>query len=287
VIARPDRFPRRPRIVLLGTQSAYSDAALRTLAELGHAPVAIVRPRGVPGVSGVREVRPALGTVHACPVYEAGRPEDPEAVALCERLLPELLIAACHPLRVPPAWLALPALGGWNIHPSLLPAYRGPVPVFWQLRAGETRTGVTLHRMDEGFDTGPVLAQHAVALPEGARAPEIDALLAENGAALVADVLARGDVVGAPQDERLATRHPLQSRGDLELPPHWTARHAFDFVRGAVAWGPFRATLETGIVLVADALGWQPLPSPPPLAAGHEAILPFADGWVHVRRADA
>jgi len=61
-----------------------------------------------------------------------------------------------------PELLALPRLGCVNTHPSLLPRYRGPNPLFWQFMNGETQGGLTMHRMDVDFDTGPILVQRAI-----------------------------------------------------------------------------------------------------------------------------
>ena len=277
MIARP------LRLVLLGTESAFTDAALRALGALGHPPLALLRPRRVPGVAGVREVRKAPGATSRLPVYEVGRLDSSEAAVLLERLAPDLVVAACHPRRVPSSWLSAPRLGVWNIHPSLLPSYRGPVPVFWQLRAGETHTGVTVHRMDECFDTGPVLAQRVVSFPDGGRADEIDARLAECGAALVAELLAQDDVAGTPQDERRATRQGFPKTGDLELDGAWCARRAFRFLRGAAPWGPFRLTGPPALV-IAEALDWSAgPPSTLPAGADGEALLAFSGGTVRVR----
>ncbi|MBT8226984.1 MAG: hypothetical protein HKP61_13325 [Dactylosporangium sp.] len=63
------------------------------------------------------------------------------------------------PWWLPPELLRLPRYGVVNLHPSLLPRHRGPIPVHWAIRAGDPTTGVTAHLMNEGFDTGPILAQ--------------------------------------------------------------------------------------------------------------------------------
>jgi len=281
VIARDPAH--RPRIVMLGTDSAYTASALRTLSAAGCSPFALVRPRTVPGVPGVREVRPTMGGAASLPVYEVGRLDHPDGEGLRARLAPDLVVVACHPRRVPPSWLFSPALGCWNIHPSLLPAYRGPAPVFWQLRAGEARTGVTVQRMDEDFDTGPVLAQRAVGFPEGARSDELDALLAENGATLVGELVARGDVRETPQDEGQATGQGFPQEADLEVPVTWSARRAFSFLRGAEPWGPFRVRAGSRVLVVAEALSWDPAPCAVPLkVAGREAVIAFAPGTVRV-----
>ena len=76
----------------------------------------------------------------------------------------DLAICTAFPWRIPADALAVPRLGIVNGHPSLLPRYRGPIPVAWAVRNGETEIGLTYHLMDEHFDTGNVLAQAAVPL---------------------------------------------------------------------------------------------------------------------------
>jgi len=82
--------------------------------------------------------------------------------AMLRGLEPDVIFTAGFPWKLPPTLLALPRLGCINAHPSLLPRYRGPNPLFWQFMNGETRGGLTIHRMDADFDTGPILAQRAI-----------------------------------------------------------------------------------------------------------------------------
>jgi len=77
---------------------------------------------------------------------------------------PDLVLCTGFPWRIPAAALAVPTLGWVNGHPSLLPEYRGPTPMAWAVRNGETEIGLTYHRMDEDFDTGAILAQGSVPL---------------------------------------------------------------------------------------------------------------------------
>jgi methionyl-tRNA formyltransferase len=80
---------------------------------------------------------------------------------------PDLLIVFGFNWRLSAEILALPKLGVLNIHPSSLPRYRGPAPELWAIRNGDSSIGVTIHRMDEGLDTGPILAQRSkISLPE-------------------------------------------------------------------------------------------------------------------------
>lgn len=77
---------------------------------------------------------------------------------------PDLILSWFWTRRLPEAWLAYAALGGYNVHPSLLPRHRGPNPYFAAIDAGDGVTGVTLHRLDANYDTGPIMATESVAV---------------------------------------------------------------------------------------------------------------------------
>jgi len=173
----------------------FSLPPLAALVEHGFAPEAVLTPP--PGGTNVPFRRVTvpdaasetgdnlyrLAARQRIPVYEVGRLEDPRARALLNGL--DFLVAACFPRLLPPGWLAAPRFGCLNLHPSLLPAYRGPFPVEDQLAAGETRTGVTLHLMDETADTGDLLLQDAYTIPPGATVDGLTRLAAVRGAELL------------------------------------------------------------------------------------------------------
>ncbi len=128
-----------------------------------------------------------------------------EATDAMRTIAPEVAVAACFPWRLPRAARDIPPLGILNVHPSLLPAGRGPEPVFWTLRRGEPVTGVTVHRMDAGFDTGPIVAQTEMAIPDGIRAPALEQDLMTRGGSLLVDALpalAAGTLQPWPQPSR-------------------------------------------------------------------------------------
>ncbi len=145
----------------------------------------------------------------------------------------DAIVTACFPWRVP-RWLReLPRLGAVNVHPSLLPAGRGPEPVFHALRTGQRRTGVTVHLLDRGWDTGPILAQTPLDIPDGLTLPAIETVLAERGATLLVETLralAAGSVTATPQDDAVVTTAPTPTAHDLLLPTNlpaaWAARFA-------------------------------------------------------------
>lgn len=203
----------------------------------------------------------------------------------------ELIAVSCFPRRIPPRLLTLPRLGCLNVHPSLLPTGRGPEPVFWTLRHGERRTGVTIHLMDEGFDTGPILAQQEVAVPFGIRAPDLERDLAELGGQLLVESiegLASGEIQPRPQDPACATLAPVPTENDFLVPTNLPAGWAYAFARGvSPLGGPLAVWIaSTGErIRILDAQGWndQQLAAPYYLH-GETLTVRFRDGNVSFKR---
>jgi methionyl-tRNA formyltransferase len=172
---------------------------------IGHEPVAHVAARPRAELADQPQMREwAANLLIEGPrdldlVYPAGR----DALARVLRAYgPDLVLCTAFPWRMPAEALAVPRLGCVNGHPSLLPRYRGPTPVAWAVRNGESEIGLTYHLMDEQFDTGAILAQKAVPL---AADDTDETLWPKFGAAsaellpLVFERLGRGDR-GEPQE---------------------------------------------------------------------------------------
>jgi methionyl-tRNA formyltransferase len=127
--------------------------------------------------------------------------------AMLAPLRPDLIVSGGFPWRIPDDVLALPRLGAINMHPALLPRYRGPAAVEWALRNGDAELGFTIHRIAPDFDTGPILAQVRIPIADE---DDIDSLVAKFGSVLpgllgeALEGVARGDP-GEPQDEAEAT----------------------------------------------------------------------------------
>jgi methionyl-tRNA formyltransferase len=124
---------------------------------------------------------------------------------LLHRAEPDLLICRGFPWLVPPDLLGIPKLGSVNIHPSLLPRYRGPLPVHWAVRNADPTVGVSVHWMSDGFDTGAVLARGQV--PVGAQVSRlwssIDLMAARQLRKALPAIIAQRP--GEAQDEHLAS----------------------------------------------------------------------------------
>jgi methionyl-tRNA formyltransferase len=155
---------------------------------------------------------------------------------LLRGLEPDLICVTGFPWRLPPELITLPRLGSINTHPALLPRYRGPDPVFWQLMNGETETGLTTHRIEPDFDTGPILAQVKVPILPDDDGEAIFARLLPLGPALFVQALAAvaaGDP-GRPQPLEGASYAPLRTAADRVL--DWT-RPAQQLHNQVRAWG--------------------------------------------------
>jgi methionyl-tRNA formyltransferase len=154
---------------------------------------------------------------------------------LLRTLEPDLLLCAGFPWKIPADALAVPKLGAVNGHPSLLPRYRGPMPMAWAVRNGETEVGITFHRMDADFDTGPILAQARFELGGEHSWDDLGPKLDQAAAALLPRVLERVErgEDGEPQDEALATHAPFFEPEYAEV--DWS-RPAEEIARQVQAW---------------------------------------------------
>ncbi|MCX7148867.1 MAG: formyltransferase [Rhodocyclales bacterium] len=144
-----------------------------------------------------------LATHHGIPVITPEDPNDPAVVAKLAALQPDFLLSFYYRLMLKTPLLALPRHGAWNMHGSLLPKYRGRVPVNWAIIHGERETGATLHQMLEKPDAGGIVAQQAVPILPDDTAFEVFnkvTLAAEMALDRVLPDLLAGRAVAKPQD---------------------------------------------------------------------------------------
>jgi len=162
---------------------------------------------------------PQLATSLGIPVRYVATPDAPGVVAAL-RAAPALLVSVSCPMRIPVPVLEAASAGAVNVHSSLLPADAGLAPYVWVLAQGRATTGVTVHVMEERFDTGAIL--RAPAVPIAPRTTAMALFLAQaaaGGAALAAvaaDVLASGRLPdGTPQDHRQRSYHGMPTRSAI------------------------------------------------------------------------
>jgi methionyl-tRNA formyltransferase len=175
---------------------------------------------------------------------------------------PDLAVVVAYGRILPPDVLAVPRLGCVNVHGSLLPLLRGAAPIQWALAEGFEKTGVTLMRLDEGMDTGPMLAKRETQIGPAETAPALTARLARMGGELLDDTLPRllrGELAAVPQDDRLATYAPPVRKEDGLLCWEKPARSLADRVRAFLPWPGTFTTRDGSRLSVTSALA---LPGP-------------------------
>ena len=102
---------------------------------------------------------------------------------------PDIILTSCFARRLPQSILSLARKGSFNIHPSLLPKFRGPNPLFWQLRQGVNEYGITIHRMTEDFDSGNIISQQKVNLDDGLYIDDVTEIIAIQTGSLIIKTL--------------------------------------------------------------------------------------------------
>ena len=208
------------RVVFMGTPAPVLPVLERLCGTPGVEVAAVVTP---PDGRQGRGRRAAPTPVKAAalrleiPVWQPDGLRSAESLDYLARLRPDIIVVAAYRLFLSPRALALPRYGCLNLHPSLLPRHRGPSPTAAAILAGDAVTGVSLLLLDQGMDSGPVIAQRECALDGKETAGGLTDALFALGADLLADSLApwtRGDLPARPQDEAQATVSRKLERGD-------------------------------------------------------------------------
>ena len=196
-------------------------STLEALCGLGYAEVVAAvtppdRERGRgrrPEAPPVKVMAESLGI----PVLQPPSLRPQSVVKQLQELRPDVVVVAAYGRLLPPAVLGLPRYGCLNLHPSLLPRHRGPSPVATAILEGDMTTGVSLMLLDEGMDTGPIIAQRKCALTGDETAGELTDVLFGMGAQLLAESLCpwtSGELQAQPQDDARATVSGKLERAD-------------------------------------------------------------------------
>jgi methionyl-tRNA formyltransferase len=174
---------------------------------------------------------------HGLSVFQPARIKNDEAKQLFASHNADVAVVVAYGRILPEEFLRAPRRGCINVHFSLLPLYRGAAPANWAIVHGETETGVTTMFIEPTLDTGPILLQRKTSIGEKETAPELMERLAEIGAELLGETLARlDDLTPRPQHDRDATFAPVLKKEDGLI--DWS-RSAFDIerrIRGFQPW---------------------------------------------------
>jgi methionyl-tRNA formyltransferase len=264
------------RIVFCGMTGIFSRLVLEELLRTGVEVVAVVLPalRERAGQPPLLLRQPAAPRGVALPMFANAAPRTILDIA-AERSIPALELSgadatdtlaaldfdavcvACFSRKLPASLLRLPQLGCLNVHPSLLPAHRGPDPLFWVFHAGDEVGGVTIHLMDEGFDSGPIVLSETLPLADDATEANLERACATRGGILLAEALAAlntGAIQPQPQNASRASYQSWPTDNDFAITPTWSARRAYRFLSGVGGRGePIRFMADDGATFILRA----------------------------------
>lgn len=208
------------RVVFMGTPTFAVPVLARLYQRKGMEVVGVYSPPDRPRGRG-KELAPtpvkAAALEMGLPVFQPASLRRDSVQAELQELQPDVAVVAAYGKLLPAEVLALPPHGCLNIHPSLLPRYRGPSPVVAAILDGLESTGVTLMLLDEGMDTGPVVAQKEHKLAGTETAASLTEELFQEGANLLLENLepwVDGQLQAIPQDEAQATITSRLDRSD-------------------------------------------------------------------------
>lgn len=209
----------KPRILFMGTPE-FAVPSLELLVEKAYPVIGVVtqpdRPRGRGQRLIASPVKEAAGR-HGLAVHQPEKVRAPEFLKIFRGLAPDMVVVVAFGQILPKDMIEGPPLGCINVHPSLLPKYRGAAPMNWALIRGEAKTGITIMRMDEGVDSGDILIQEETAVEPGETHDRLHDRLAVMGARCLLrtlEGLADGTVRPTPQDHAHATLAPRLKKED-------------------------------------------------------------------------
>lgn len=277
------------RVVFAGTP-AFAVPALQALCTRHRVVGVLTQPDRPAGrgraltASAVKQAAQQLGLPVAQPLKLRGEPETLAAtLAQLEAWQPDVMVVVAYGLLLPREVLDLPRLGCLNIHASLLPRWRGAAPIQRAILAGDSETGVCIMQMDDGLDTGAVLARARCAIGPETTAATLHDELAEMGAGqlLVAlDGLAAGTLVAEPQQKAGVTYASKLSKGEADIDWHRPATEIDRQVRAFNPWPVAQTKLDGEIVKLLRSR----LPAGPEASRGGSpgTLLGFSDDALEV-----
>ena len=237
----------RPRIAFAGTPE-FAARALDALAGFDcDIPLVLTQPDR-PAGRGMKLMPSPVkqrALAHGLNVAQPDTLKTAELRAPLVEAAPDLLVVVAYGLLLPRAVLDIPRLGCINIHASLLPRWRGAAPIHRAIEAGDARTGITLMQMDEGLDTGPMLAERTVDIAADDSTATLHDRLAATGAQLLIDTLPdllAGRITAVPQPADGACYAAKIGKAEAALD---FRRPAVELDRAIRAFNPFPGALMT------------------------------------------
>lgn len=223
----------RPRIVFFGYSEVGHDC-LELLVSRGDNVVALVTHEDNPDEKIWFKTPALIARANNIPVFTPSKVNSVDSMECIKVMAPDLIISVYYRNMISAQILALPKLGAFNLHGSLLPKYRGRAPINWAVLHGEPRIGMTLHRMVKRADAGAVVAQDGVDLGPRDTAEQAFRKVQPCARRVLAgsiDALLAGTAIETPQDESQATYFGGRTPEDGRVYWKHTSREIFNLIR--------------------------------------------------------
>jgi methionyl-tRNA formyltransferase len=230
----------KPRAIFFGTPELAA-VCLRAVLDVADVQLAVSQPDRPKGRGMHVEPTPVKQAAleRGVRVIQPTKVRTPEFAAELRAVGADIGVVVAYGRILPLGVLTAPRLGCVNVHASLLPKLRGAAPIQWSIINGETTTGVCLMQMDEGMDTGAVLARRELVIDPQETAGELGVRLAQLGAAALREELpriCRGELSAVPQDHDSATYAPMLEKEHGRIDWNGSAQRIHDLVRGTSPW---------------------------------------------------
>jgi methionyl-tRNA formyltransferase len=232
----------RLRLVYMGTPDLAGECLLALLGHSNFEVVAVVTQPDQPKGRGLK-MQPSpvkeIAMRQNLPVLQPQRAREENFVHQLRQLQPDLIAVAAYGQILPRSILDLPRFGCLNVHTSLLPKYRGAAPIQRAILDGETETGVTIMKMDEGMDTGDILTQEITPIDPGDNSRTLHDRLARIGAALLVQTIpdyVAGRIQPRPQPKEGASHAAKIKKQEGQIDWSHAARAIWNRVRAMTPW---------------------------------------------------
>jgi methionyl-tRNA formyltransferase len=238
------------KLVFCGTPQ-FAVPTVLALIDAGHEIALVLTQPDRPSGRGMQLVAPPVKQMAEAAGLDIYQPEkiknNEDLRDRLRAILPDAIIVVAYGRIIPKWMLDLPRFGNINLHGSLLPKYRGAAPIQWAIARGETVTGVTTMRLDEGLDTGGMLLRREVPIGPAETAEDLYPKLSQIGAEVMIQTLQKlesGSIVPEKQDHTSASLAPILTREDGAINFSLSAKEIYDRWRGFQPWPGAFTTLN-------------------------------------------
>ena len=245
-------------IIFFGS-SDFSLPALKTCLKTPHKVLHVIT---TPDQKKGRGLKESPSPVHlfceerAIPVSAPANLKQPELLAKVQSLKPDLFVVASFGKIIPPAWLGVPSRAALNVHPSLLPKYRGAAPIQWALLNGEKETGITIAELTETLDAGDILHQIRVPIDPEVDSEMLSCRLAEISCEALQTVfknVENGPLMRTPQAEGMSSYARKLKKEDGRIDWSQSAQAIANQIRGLRPWPTAYTHFEDNLLQVLKA----------------------------------